>query len=164
MPIIAVAGDGGRIAGAAAARLSGQLATLDAGMLLGRLGAPARDRRAEPIRAALARELALRSFLDRLHRPPHSVLVPDEDDTIVCRCEDVFAAAVREAARLGTVGANQVKAFTRCGMAPCQGRICGPIVSGLIADTLGQSISDIAPWRPRAPYKPITVGRLRSRP
>jgi NADPH-dependent 2,4-dienoyl-CoA reductase/sulfur reductase-like enzyme len=160
VPIIAVAGDGGRIAGAEAARLLGQLAALDAAMLLGRLGAPTRDGRAEPIRAALAQELALRSFLDRLHRPPHSVLVPEEDDTIVCRCEDVFAAAVREAARLGAVGANQVKAFTRCGMGPCQGRICGPIVSGLIADTLGQPIGDVAPWRPRAPYKPITVGAL----
>lgn len=160
VPIIAVAGDGGRIAGAEAARLSGQLAALDAAMLLGHLDAPARDRRAEPIRAALARELALRPFLDRLYRPQHSVLAPDEDDIVVCRCEDVSAAAVRQAARLGAGGANQVKAFTRCGMGPCQGRICGPIVSGLIADTLGRPIGDISPWRPRAPYKPITVGVL----
>ena len=160
LPCIAIAGDGGAILGAEAACLSGQLAALDAAMLLGRLNEAERDRRAKPIRARLAREHALHAFLDRLYRPPPSVLVPDEDETIVCRCEEVAAADIRQAARLGAVGPNQVKAFTRCGMGPCQGRICGPIVGPVIADTLGRPIGEIGTWRARAPYKPITVGTL----
>ena len=159
-PSVAVAGDAGGIAGAAAARLSGQLAALDAAMLLGRINGPERDRRAATVRAALAREQALRPFLDRLYRPQRSILAPEEDDTIVCRCEEVTAGAIRRAARLGASGPNQVKAFTRCGMGPCQGRICGPIVGALIADTLGRPIADAGTWRPRAPYKPISVGAL----
>lgn len=59
---IAVAGDGGRIAGAEAAVLSGRLAALDAAARLGHSGEPERDRRAEPFRAALDRERALRPF------------------------------------------------------------------------------------------------------
>jgi len=157
---IAVAGDGAAIGGAESARLSGQLAALDAAMLLGRLSEHDRDRRAEPIRVALGREHALRPFLDCLYRPHASVLVPDNDETILCRCEEVTAGQVRQAVRLGARGPNQVKAFTRCGMGPCQGRICGPLVGGLIADMLNQSPREIGIWRPRAPYKPISVGAL----
>jgi NADPH-dependent 2,4-dienoyl-CoA reductase/sulfur reductase-like enzyme len=160
LPCIAVAGDGAGIRGAESARLSGQLAALDAAMLLGRLKEHDRDRRAEPIRAALGREYTLHPFLDCLYRPHASVLVPDDEETIICRCEDVAAGQVRRAVRLGARGPNQVKAFTRCGMGPCQGRICGPLVGGLIADMLNQSPSEIGIWHPRAPYKPISVGAL----
>jgi NADPH-dependent 2,4-dienoyl-CoA reductase/sulfur reductase-like enzyme len=157
---IAVAGDGADIAGAEAAVLSGRLAALDAAAQLGRIGEPERDQRSAPIRAALDRERALRPFLDRLYRPARSVLVPEKDDVIACRCEEVSAGRIRRAARLGAQGPNQLKAFTRCGMGPCQGRICGPIVAGLIADARGRPIEEIGTFRPRAPYKPITVGSL----
>ena len=105
---------------------SGRLAALDAAHLLGRIGEAERDRRAAPLRAALARERAIRPFLDALYRPADSVLCP-ADDVIVCRCEEVTAGQIRRAVRLGAQGPNQVKAFIRCGMGPCQGRLCGPV-------------------------------------
>jgi NADPH-dependent 2,4-dienoyl-CoA reductase/sulfur reductase-like enzyme len=164
LPNIAVAGDGAGIAGATAAAFSGQIAALDAAVQLGRIDERERDRRAAPIRAALDRERALRPFLDRLYRPAPSVLAPAEDDVIACRCEEVSAGRIRQAARLGAQGPNQLKAFTRCGMGPCQGRICGPVVAGLIADALGKHIGEIGTYRPRAPFKPITVGALADLP
>jgi NADPH-dependent 2,4-dienoyl-CoA reductase/sulfur reductase-like enzyme len=160
LPCIAVAGDAGSITGADAARLSGQLAALDAAMLLGHIDQRERDRRAQPIRAALGRDRALRHFLDRLYRPARSVLAPDDDDIVVCRCEEVSAGHVRRAARLGATGPNQLKAFTRCGMGPCQGRVCGPVVAAVLADALDKPIAEIGTWRPRAPFKPVTVGAL----
>ena len=140
--------------------LSGRLAALDAARQLGHIGEAERDRRAAPIRAALDRERALRRFLDRLYRPAPSVLTPPEDDVIACRCEEVSVGRIRQAARLGAQGPNQLKAFTRCGMGPCQGRICGPVVSAVMAETLGKPIGEIGTYRPRAPYKPITIGAL----
>jgi hypothetical protein len=107
----------------------------------------------------LRRELAIRPLLDALYRPPQSVLVPP-DDVLACRCEEVAVAQIRRAARLGAQGPNQAKAFTRCGMGACQGRVCGPIVSGVMADTLGRPIAEIGAYRPRAPYKPVTLGAL----
>jgi NADPH-dependent 2,4-dienoyl-CoA reductase/sulfur reductase-like enzyme len=160
LPCIAVAGDAAGIAGAGAARLSGQLAALDAAMLLGRLSHIERDRRAGPMRSALLRERALRPFLDRLYRSRHVVLAPREDETVVCRCEEVSAGSIRRAVRLGAGGPNQLKAFTRCGMGPCQGRICGPVAAAIIADELDRPVAEIGAWRPRAPFKPITVGAL----
>ena len=160
LPVVTIAGDGGGIAGAEAAALSGRLAALDAAAALGRIGEAERDRRAGPIRAELARERAIRPFLDALYRPRDSVLAPADDDTIACRCEEVTVGQIRRAVRLGAPGPNQLKAFTRCGMGPCQGRVCGPIVGAVIAEARGLPIRDIGTYRPRAPYKPITVGAL----
>ena len=86
--------------------------------------------------------------------------MPAEDSVIACRCEEVTVGQIRRAVRLGAPGPNQLKAFTRCGMGPCQGRICGPIVSAVIAEARGVPIPEIGTYRPRAPYKPITVGAL----
>jgi NADPH-dependent 2,4-dienoyl-CoA reductase/sulfur reductase-like enzyme len=160
LPTIAVAGDGGGISGAQAAVLTGRLAALDAALWLGHFGAAERDRRAAPIRAALDRERASRPFFDRLYRPSRSIMVPAEDEVIACRCEEVPVGEVRRAVKLGAQGLNQLKAFTRCGMGPCQGRICGPVVAAIAADVLGKPIAEIPVYRPRAPFKPITVGAL----
>jgi NADPH-dependent 2,4-dienoyl-CoA reductase/sulfur reductase-like enzyme len=160
LPNIAIAGDGGGIVGAEAAALSGRLAALDTAAALGRIDEAERDRRARPIRARLDSERAIRPFLDALYRPSPSVLAPPDDDTIACRCEEVSVGRIRRAVRLGAPGPNQLKAFTRCGMGPCQGRMCGPIVSAVIAEARGMPIAEIGTYRPRAPYKPITVGAL----
>lgn len=159
LPVIAIAGDGGGIAGAAAAALGGRLAALDAASFLDKINPAERDRRARPLRRGLQRELAVRPLLDALYRPSASVLLP-ADDVIACRCEEVTVAQIRRAARLGAQGPNQAKAFTRCGMGPCQGRICGPIVAAVMADTLGKPIAEIGTYRPRAPYKPLSLGAL----
>ena len=106
---------------------------------LGHIDEPERDGRAAPFRAALVRERALRAFLDRLYRPAPSVLVPREDEIIVVPLRGGVGRPDSRAPRVSARGPNQIKAFTRCGMGPCQGRICGPIVSAVIADALGQT-------------------------
>jgi NADPH-dependent 2,4-dienoyl-CoA reductase/sulfur reductase-like enzyme len=163
LPTVAIAGDGAGIAGAAAAAQSGRLAALDAAHLLGRIDAAERDRRATPFRAELSRARALRPFLDALYRPSDAVLCP-ADDVIVCRCEEVTAGQIRRAVRLGAQGPNQVKAFIRCGMGPCQGRICGPVAGAVIARARSVPVGDVGTFRPRAPYKPITLGALAGTP
>ncbi|PHK94209.1 FAD/NAD(P)-binding oxidoreductase [Pseudoroseomonas rhizosphaerae] len=163
-PRIAIAGDGGGIGGWQAAVEAGALAALDAAHRAGRLDAAARDRRAAPHRAALGAALALRPFLDALHAPSPAVLAPPEDATLVCRCEEVTAGQVRQAARLGATGPNQVKAYLRAGMGPCQGRMCGATVAALVAETRGIPVREAGVLRPRAPYKPITVGELADLP
>lgn len=47
-------------------------------------------------------------------------------DTIVCRCEDVAYGRIASCESW-----RDAKLQTRCGMGPCQGRICGPIVRWL---------------------------------
>jgi len=157
---IAVAGDGGGIGGWEAAVASGQLAALDAAARLKRISAGDRNMRAEPFAKALLKARALRPFLDALYVPSQEMLAPPDEATIICRCEEVTAGSLRWAAAIGATGPNQAKAYLRCGMGPCQGRLCGPTVAAIIAETRNVAVRDVGHFLPRAPYKPITVQEL----
>ncbi len=157
---IAVAGDGGGIAGAEAAALAGQMVGLDAAHRLGKLDGKERDARAAPLRRARATQLAIRPLLDALFSPPAEILAPPDAATVVCRCEEVTAGMIREAVTLGATGPNQMKAYLRCGMGPCQGRFCGLTVAEIIAAACGQSMEETGYYRIRPPIKPVTLGEL----
>jgi hypothetical protein len=161
---IAIAGDGAVIGGWEAAVAAGQMAALDAATRLGRLARQQRDDRAEAYAEALMQARALRPFLDALYAPSQEILAPPEESTIICRCEEVTAGSLRWAAAIGATGPNQAKAYLRCGMGACQGRLCGPTVAAVIAETRGVPVEDVGHFRPRAPYKPITVAELAGAP
>ena len=165
MPGIAIAGDGAGIGGAESAALRGEIAAFGAASRLGKLNEAERDRQAAPFRAELDRKLRGRRFLDLLYKPAPQFLAPPRDETIVCRCEEVTAGQVRDAAkRLGVTGPNQMKAFLRCGMGPCQGRLCGPTVVELIAETRGTTPAETGYYRLRPPIKPVTLAELAALP
>jgi len=156
-----IAGDGTSIAGALAAEASGALAAIGAAHAMRRLSDNERDQRAAPLMRALARQLRIRPFLDALYRPPEWINAP-ADETVVCRCEEVTAGRVREMARLGCQGPNQTKFFSRCGMGPCQGRICGLGVTQILARELGKPPAEVGAYRIRAPLKPVPMSSLAS--
>lgn len=156
---VLVAGDGAGIGGAEVAEAAGRLAALRVAHDLGRLSAAALEAAARPLRRAQARARAVRPFLDAAYPPCAEALAP-ADDTIICRCEEVTAGAVRGYAALGCLGPNQAKAFGRVGMGPCQGRYCGLTVTGLLAAAHGQSPDQTGYFRIRAPLKPVTLGEL----
>jgi NADPH-dependent 2,4-dienoyl-CoA reductase/sulfur reductase-like enzyme len=67
------------------------------------------------------------------------------DDTIICRCEDVPFGQVRA---FGSW--REAKLQSRCGMGPCQGRVCGPATQVL----LGWGMESVRP--------PICPARVQS--
>lgn len=161
---IAIAGDGGGIAGAESAALRGRIAALGAAARLGRIAEAERDSRARPIRAELARAGRGRRLLDALYRPAKAFRAPPDRSTVVCRCEEVTAGQIRDAVALGVSGPNQLKAFLRAGMGPCQGRLCGLTVSEIIAEERRVPVAEVGGYRLRAPFKPVTLGELASLP
>jgi len=157
--LIAVAGDGAGIAGARAAEHRGTLAGLEAARRLGRLGAEERDRRATPPRRALRREVAIRPFLDALYRPATDLLAPEDDATIVCRCEEVTAGEIRDKLT-GLTAFNELKHLTRAGMGPCQGRMCGPTVAEIMRRATGMNVGQFGWNSARPPVKPLALREL----
>ena len=158
---IAVAGDGAGIGGAWVAVQRGRLAGIAA------------VRAIDPLRQGLPDELAVRrdlgiamrgrAFIDRLYRPPAAFRIP-ADDTIVCRCEEITAGQIRETVAIGADGPNQLKSFLRCGMGPCQGRLCGTTVTEVIAQARGVPPGEAGYFRLRPPVKPITLAELAGLP
>ena len=157
---ILVAGDSGGIGGAEMAAAAGEVAALAAAIDLGTIDKARFDSRSRPLLARMSRKRALRRFLDRLYRPRAEVLAPPDDKTVVCRCEEVTAGELRRVAAMGCPGPNQAKAFTRCGMGPCQGRMCGLTTAAVLADASGRSMAEVGHLRIRPPVKPVTVGEM----
>ena len=154
-----VAGDAGGIGGWTAATISGKIAALG---IAGRLGLPADIealRRQERLDERRSHAFALRPFLDALYPPPKSRIA---DDVIVCRCEEVTAGTIRKVAQTSAPDPNAVKAATRCGMGPCQGRQCGYSVQAILAEVHDLPVGDVSFFNIRPPLKPITLGEIAS--
>ncbi len=75
---------------------------------------------------------------------PELKMLPDAE-TIVCRCEDVRYARLQEHGSW-----RAAKLHTRCGMGPCQGRVCGPATQFLFG------------WNPESVRPPIFPARVES--
>jgi thioredoxin reductase len=160
LPGIYVAGDGAGIAGAQAAAWRGVLAACD---VVHVVNPDVAKKAATFASSALRRFQRGRRFLDVYYRPAKPFRVP-VGDTIVCRCEEVTARQVLDTVALGCPGPNQMKSFLRCGMGPCQGRLCGLTVTELIAEARGVPPQEVGYYRIRPPVKPITVAELAALP
>ena len=159
-PGVLVAGDGARILGAEAAVDTGRIAAFEAARHFGRIDLQRRDVLARPHRASLSRHRRFREFLDLAFEPCSAALRPSDPAVTVCRCEEVTVAEIERVIAHGCPGPNQAKAFTRCGMGPCQGRMCGTAVSEMFAERRHAGVGAIGHYGIRPPVKPLTLGEL----
>jgi glycine/D-amino acid oxidase-like deaminating enzyme len=144
-------GDGAALGGARVASARGRLAGLAAARDLGH-AAPDDGGTRKASRRALA-------FQDALWRVfPLPPVDPDSiaDETIVCRCEEVTAGALRAELASGLRSLAALKKATRAGMGRCQGRFCAATVARLCP---GASQPD-GFAAPRAPVRPVPAGPL----
>jgi len=157
--LLYAAGDGSGVRGAAAAPSAGRLAALAALHDLGLLdaaahaaarAAPARDfARAARAGGAMARMMALRPSLVAAIAP----------ETIICRCEGTTRAEIEAALDDGAADMNQLKQYTRCGMGPCQGRLCGETAAEIVAARIGgREKAGFATGR--LPLRPVPMAAL----
>jgi NADPH-dependent 2,4-dienoyl-CoA reductase/sulfur reductase-like enzyme len=158
VPSVFVVGDGARIVGAKAAVLSGRLAGARIAALAGGHATGAGIR---PLLRARRRELRLRRFLDRLYRPAESNILSSDPATIVCRCENLSVGDLTSTVPEAGVDLNFVKSASRCGMGPCQGRLCSHSTA-LLACRADPALRQPVPLRPRSPLAPLTLHELAS--
>ncbi|GGW76310.1 FAD/NAD(P)-dependent oxidoreductase [Streptomyces griseoloalbus] len=150
VPGVWAAGEATGVGGAALALAEGHIAGRSiAARLRGTAPDPGRWAPAARARARMRRSAAA---LDAVYAPPARWTDRVTDDTVVCRCEEVTAGAVRDALTLGAGDARTVKLLTRAGMGWCQGRMCGPAVAGL---------AGCEPTPSRRPFaRPVPLGVL----
>jgi NADPH-dependent 2,4-dienoyl-CoA reductase/sulfur reductase-like enzyme len=137
VPGVYCAGESTGIGGVDLALVEGEIAGYAAAGALARAGKRfAERRRHRRFAARLEQAFALRDELKYL----------PQDATLVCRCEDVAFGRIRDCG-----GWREAKLHTRCGMGPCQGRVCGSAVEFL----LGWQAESVRP-----PAFPVRVGSL----
>ena len=81
----------------------------------------------------------------------------DDDDMIICRCEEIAKGEIKAAIRNGMLTVNGIKRITRAGMGLCQGQTCQRLVIQIIAEELRQSVADIEPTTARGPVRPLNL-------
>lgn len=130
IPGLWAAGEATGIGGSALAVVEGEIAGISAAATL-LDQAPDAGRTARLVRA----RTRLRDFfaaLDTVYSTPATMIDALTDETVVCRCEEVPAGAVRGAVReLGATDLRTIKLLTRAGMGWCQGRMCTPGVAAV---------------------------------
>ncbi|MFI7500091.1 FAD-dependent oxidoreductase [Streptomyces sp. NPDC049687] len=130
VPGVWAAGETTGIGGSALSLAEGHIAGRSAAARL--RGTAPEPREWAPAARTRTRLRAFFTALDGAYAPPARWAEQVTDETVVCRCEEVTAGAVREA--VGSLGAGDlrtVKLLTRAGMGWCQGRMCEPGVAGV---------------------------------
>jgi len=84
-------------------------------------------------------------LLDRIFQLRSELKHLSAEETMVCRCEDVAYSRLQAHTSWRTA-----KLETRCGMGPCQGRVCGPATEFLFG------------WSPDSVRPPIFPARIES--
>ncbi len=159
-PAISICGDSAGIAGVDAATCSGAVTGWNVAKLLSFIDQVRCQSETSQNRQSITRISTLRRFIDSHYLPFEYFQIPPDDDTVVCRCEQISVGDIRQVATIGCMGPNQAKAFTRCGMGPCMGRQCGNTVSQLFAKFHDRSVAEIGYYRIRPPLKPLTLKQL----
>ena len=150
-----LAGDGASILGADAAELAGRRAAL---ALLEDLGDPTGEGAGRRLESGLRRIARFQRGLQRAYPLPVAWLRDCPDDLVICRCENVRAGVLRQAASEGgVVEINRLKALTRVGMGRCQGRMCAGAAAEILACSTGRPIAEVGRLRAQPPIKPIPL-------
>jgi NAD(P)H-nitrite reductase large subunit len=83
-----------------------------------------------------------------------------EKSTIVCRCEEISCEEIEEVLGHGARTFDDIKRLTRCGMGPCQSKICFNLVAKIIHKQTGSPFQEIPLPRMRMPLSPIKLEAL----
>lgn len=98
--------------------------------------------------------------LDRVFRPRSGLWEGLGDDVVVCRCEEVRAGEIRERVANGCTSPKALKDWTRAGMGLCQARVCGAVLTRLIAEGTGRPLAAVPRGSVRPPVKPVPIDVL----
>lgn len=81
----------------------------------------------------------------------------EDDDMIICRCEEITKGEIRKAVHDGMYTLTEIRRYLRTGMGLCQGQTCSKLVKGIVARELGVSPAELEPAGSRAPVRPIEM-------
>ena len=159
VPGFSVVGDGGGIVGAAASGLQGRWAGLHTAHEIGRIDEAEFERRANDLGARLSKARTFGAAMAAMMALRPGLAATINADTVVCRCEDVTREDIMGALTAGARDVNQLKSWTRCGMGPCQGRMCGEATATLVASHVGGR-KEAGIWTTRVPLRPLPIDVL----
>ena len=80
------------------------------------------------------------------------------DNTIVCRCEDLTLSRIREAIADGYCTIDEIKRVTRAGMGPCHGHTCRSLIAQELSRHYKIPMEEVLMPVFRPVIKPVKLG------
>jgi NAD(P)H-nitrite reductase large subunit len=155
---IFAAGDCAGIGGAQMSMIEGRIAAAAAACKLQHITENKLHARYNQELKGLHREQRFADLLGDLFSPPQALYQRVNDDTIICRCEQITLAEIRKAISCGAQTVADVKNISRSGMGNCQGRTCESIVAAILAAETGKTLEEVKFNTIRPPVHPLPLG------
>ncbi len=153
-------GDGAGVAGSEVAVLEGEIAGIAAASSLGHTLDTEKANEMSAVQSRLVRYEVFRRAMDEISRPRPGLYELAEDDTVICRCEDVTYGQIKTLAKREGIKAKDIKRETRTGMGSCNGKICSTILMNLLHDLSAQTREQPEGLNIRPPVRPVSLGVL----
>jgi len=157
IPGVYVAGDGTGIGGADMAEVQGKIAAIHIAGQMGKLGADQVQGKLSPLMAARRRILGYASTLNRVFAPKPGFYEVMDDETIVCRCEQVPLGEIKKGITDYELKDMREIKRMRCGMGLCQGRTCESTITQIMVQQ-GVPMEEIGYMNLRPPLNPLSFG------
>jgi len=142
IPEIYIIGDGASIGGAENAQLEGKIAGIDVAFQTGHLNQEIAQRKISDLQPQLKNQKRFGVLYSDLFTPKPGLISLANDETILCRCEEVTFGEVKKAVEMGAKTIGEVKMLTRAGMGNCQGRMCEHSISNAIVEALSSEFDN----------------------
>lgn len=153
-------GDGARVAGSKVAIEEGRIVGIVIANALGYVSDEKKWVIVKESKKSIAKYNRLRKVLDEISRPRPGLYELANNETIICRCEDVTFREIHAAMSKEGSKAKDIKRTTRLGMGSCGGRMCGPTIIELLKNKSGLDSRSPENLTPRPPVKPVPIGVL----
>jgi len=156
-PGVFIAGDVTGVGGKPLADLQGVSAGISALNHLGILTDQEANKQHSQLTAAVRREKRFSHWLWKRYRIREGLLDLIDDDTVICRCENVSAGEIKQSLENGGRDLYGVKLRSRLGMGSCQGRYCMMNAAMLISQKTGDAVEDLGIYSVRPPLTPTKL-------
>ena len=160
VPNFFVAGDVTGIGGKDISKKQGQIVAWEILARLNQMPAEVANKHAAPLRKEIAAEQRFLDILCERMRIKPGFQEFLQDDTVICRCEMIDLATIREAIHEGADDLRGIKLRTRCGMGACQSRYCEQSVAQIIIAETGCARDAVGTTSVRPPLIPVPMGHM----
>jgi len=158
-----LAGDVTGVGGKSLADLQGKIAGISVAEQLGYISMEQANLQRKSLKTAIRREERFARWLWNRYPIRQGLLDVIDEDTVICRCENVTAGMLKQGLELGARDLKGIKLRTRLGMGSCQGRYCMVNSVLLISQKTGIPPEELSFPSVRPPVAPVRLKNISTR-
>jgi len=148
------------ICGADKSQLEGELSAYSILNQLNKISRVNFKNKTSSLRVKRHKMMKFTNLLSNMQQAKLSELNTLDDNTTICRCENIKIGFIKEAIKNGSTSINSIKKRTRAGMGNCQGKTCSQLIRNILSSS---GFTDTDAIKVRPPLRPTSINILSSK-